>query len=377
MKEYEKKAADTVEPDTPQGVGPMKSRRSGSGGGSHELPCRESAPEALPQAHTGLLDGEHLSHPANAAPLADFLGQLQHDYGNAYVQRVVSEARETPAAAGQKEESGQSLDSSTRAEMETAFQENFGEVRIHTDSEAAKAAEQVGAQAFTRGKDIYFDQGVYEPATQGGKAVIAHELAHVVQQGEASSGHRELTLGPSGDTFEQEAEQAASRVLAGQRVNVTGRNSAPAIQRQGRVSWPTMPPPTITQHDRDITWTPPFTPIDAAGQFSISYFYNIGANIVVLTLGVPAQVAVLARPLYQIMETEDFELIDSGPEGSRAVLVRALRTATPPLRIQVTFTRNSFIYIVNFLIPTSDRAQQPAPPPQQQPPPPAGSTPRR
>lgn len=69
-------------------------------------------------------------------------------------------------------------------EMSSAFGRDFSGVRIHTDSHAEQLSEQIRAQAFTHGKDIYFNQGKYSPETQEGKRLLAHELTHVVQQGE-------------------------------------------------------------------------------------------------------------------------------------------------------------------------------------------------
>ena len=59
---------------------------------------------------------------------------------------------------------------------------DFGRVRVHTDARAAESARSVGALAYTVGNHIVFDAGLYAPATRRGKALLAHELTHVVQQ---------------------------------------------------------------------------------------------------------------------------------------------------------------------------------------------------
>lgn len=64
---------------------------------------------------------------------------------------------------------------------------DFGGVRLHTDAAAAEAAHSVGARAFTLGHDIFFAHGEYDPLSSGGRRLLAHELAHVGQQGGASS----------------------------------------------------------------------------------------------------------------------------------------------------------------------------------------------
>jgi hypothetical protein len=80
---------------------------------------------------------------------------------------------------------GQPLPVSVRRFMEPRFNADFSAVRIHTDAEAARAARQLGARAFTTGNHVYFGAGQYQPETPGGLELIAHELAHTVQQGAA------------------------------------------------------------------------------------------------------------------------------------------------------------------------------------------------
>ncbi len=77
---------------------------------------------------------------------------------------------------------GKALPKNTRAEMEVSFGRDFSEVNIHTDQEAAKMNKGLGAQAFTHGKDVYFNSGKYDPNSTKGKHLLAHELTHVVQQ---------------------------------------------------------------------------------------------------------------------------------------------------------------------------------------------------
>lgn len=77
---------------------------------------------------------------------------------------------------------GQPLPESTRRFFEPRFGQDFGGVRIHSDSNAAHLARGVNAQAFTTGSNIAFAQGKYEPETSSGKRLLAHELTHVVQQ---------------------------------------------------------------------------------------------------------------------------------------------------------------------------------------------------
>jgi uncharacterized protein DUF4157 len=78
---------------------------------------------------------------------------------------------------------GRALDEDTRGFMESRFGYDFNDVRIHTGSRAAESARALQAQAYTVGSDIVFAAGRYAPQTNSGRRLIAHELAHTVQQG--------------------------------------------------------------------------------------------------------------------------------------------------------------------------------------------------
>jgi hypothetical protein len=83
---------------------------------------------------------------------------------------------------------GFSLPAGTKDQMESSFGADFSNVRIHTDSSAVQMSEDLHAQAFTHGSDIYFNAGKYDTNSTAGKHLLAHELTHTVQQGAASPG---------------------------------------------------------------------------------------------------------------------------------------------------------------------------------------------
>ena len=85
---------------------------------------------------------------------------------------------------------GRPLDNATRAVMETRFGHDFSSIRVHSDDRAAASAERLGATAYAAGRHLVFARGQYAPGTERGRHLLAHELAHVVQQ----SGQR-----PGGD----------------------------------------------------------------------------------------------------------------------------------------------------------------------------------
>ena len=80
---------------------------------------------------------------------------------------------------------GHPLTADTRTAMEGAFGADFGAIRLHTDSSADRLSRRLSATAFTTGADVFFRAGTYQPATRVGASLLAHELAHTVQQGAA------------------------------------------------------------------------------------------------------------------------------------------------------------------------------------------------
>jgi len=77
---------------------------------------------------------------------------------------------------------GFAMPNDLRKDMEGKFRTSFRDVRIHIDKEAAGMCEIIHAQAFTHDYDIYFNEGMYNPDALSGRELLAHELAHVVQQ---------------------------------------------------------------------------------------------------------------------------------------------------------------------------------------------------
>jgi hypothetical protein len=78
--------------------------------------------------------------------------------------------------------SGHGLDDNTRSFMGEKFGYDFGHVRLHNDSYAARKSNELNAEAFTIGRDVFFNTGRYNPSSGEGKRLLAHELTHVVQQ---------------------------------------------------------------------------------------------------------------------------------------------------------------------------------------------------
>ncbi len=109
---------------------------------------------------------------------------------------------------------GASLDARLTGPMSAAYGHDFSNVRIHTDAAASWLAARYNSRAFTLGSHIAFASGEYQPGTPVGDALVAHELAHVVQQSGADLVDRPLEKGGTQDAFEEEADNAAVSAVA-------------------------------------------------------------------------------------------------------------------------------------------------------------------
>jgi hypothetical protein len=128
---------------------------------------------------------------------------------------------------------GQALEHPVLNEMRSLFDHDFGDVRIHTDDRSAESARMVHARAYTVGRDVVFASGQYSPGSGAGRRLLAHELAHIVQQRGARYAGSPVTLAPSSrdDGLELEAARASSRAVLGLPTPVVGASVGPALQR--------------------------------------------------------------------------------------------------------------------------------------------------
>jgi hypothetical protein len=124
---------------------------------------------------------------------------------------------------------GAPLDSATRARMEARFGHDFSRVRIHTDAKAAQSAQAVNALAYTVGHEIAFGAGQYAPQTQAGRRLLAHELAHVVQQQGGPPHVQRLTMSSPHESSEIDAERLAEAIASGGAAQRTGKTPLPAL----------------------------------------------------------------------------------------------------------------------------------------------------
>lgn len=128
--------------------------------------------------------------------------------------------------------SGRSLDAATREFMEPRFGHDFSGVRVHTDAKAVESAVAVNAQAYTVGQHLVFGRDQYQPQTQQGSLLLAHELTHVLQQGSASLPAVRLDVGEPDSLHERQADAVAATIDTERSFPSLESLSAPDLQRQ-------------------------------------------------------------------------------------------------------------------------------------------------
>jgi hypothetical protein len=122
--------------------------------------------------------------------------------------------------------SGSPLEPALRKDMEQRFGHDFSRVRVHLDAQAHQSAWDVNAHAYTVGNDIVFGEGRYLPATHEGRRLLAHELTHVLQQGQGGLLGNGMSV--QGDAFERQANAVSEEVIGGRSVRPMFHNLRPS-----------------------------------------------------------------------------------------------------------------------------------------------------
>jgi hypothetical protein len=131
-----------------------------------------------------------------------------------------------------------------RAQFEGSLGADLSGVRVHTDATSQAAAQSVGARAYTVGNDIHFNAGQFDPSSSGGQHLLAHEVAHTVQQRGGAGVQHKLEVGRVDDPLESEADSAADAMVTGAPAHVSAsgvigrkvqREELPPIEIHGGV----------------------------------------------------------------------------------------------------------------------------------------------
>ncbi|RFM26952.1 eCIS core domain-containing protein [Deminuibacter soli] len=160
--------------------------------------------------------GDHLEKEADHAATQAMQPQVAQpaklQAGSA--ARATAAVTAPPIVQNALQTQGEPLDAATRNKMEAKLGHDFSKVRVHADAQAAAAASSINAEAYTAGNHVVFGQGRYAPASGNGGRLLAHELAHVVQQGggggqvQRYEAGEHSQLGDAGDEFKKMATPA-------------------------------------------------------------------------------------------------------------------------------------------------------------------------
>jgi hypothetical protein len=168
----------------------------------------------------------------------DTLHRLQRSHGNQYVRRILQRSGDTGGEVSPEVEraiessrrGGDPLDTGVQSRMGKALDADFSGVRVHTGADADSLNRSLGARAFTIGQDVYFRGGEYNPATSGGRELLAHELTHVMQQNRERI-QSKLSVGSPNDIYEQEADNVTRAYRQWEEISF-GREGSD-VMRQG------------------------------------------------------------------------------------------------------------------------------------------------
>jgi hypothetical protein len=181
---------------------------------------REHAGSAPTTADDGVAPGRATRSSQLNAPghpiVSGLIQRKAHDDNgvDANADEALSRASQTTGAA---------LPTTIQRKFESSLGTDLSSVRVHTGETSAAAASAVSARAYTVGQDIHFAAGQYDPSSETGEQLLAHEVAHTVQQrGGTPVRQNKLEVSSPGDAAEHEADRAADAMVAGRSATVGG-----------------------------------------------------------------------------------------------------------------------------------------------------------
>lgn len=177
-------------------------------------PAAETDESASPQEAT--------RHPASARII-----DLQQAVGHQTAREMIGKA-----TADTSQSAGEPLAHDVRQGMEARFGADLSMVRVHTDGAAAESAEALRADAYTRGREIYFGAGKYAPKSADGQQLLAHELTHVIQQGghtDAATQAFPEAVSQPGDAAEREADSVSQALASAQPAPKIAAVTSPSV----------------------------------------------------------------------------------------------------------------------------------------------------
>lgn len=214
----------------------------------HDAGMHEETEELIGSYSPIILADPKAQRRSNTSPRAEMMQRAQQTHGNRAIQRFLSVQRTSANTyveevtddqlgnkIGKKSGSGDLLDEATRSRLEKELEENLSNVQVHTDAEADHLARAVKAPAFASGRNIFFQAGQFDPKSEDGMKLLAHQAIHTVQQSkgpvDGKPSDSGVIISDGSDTFEQEAQQKITEMEARQRSGSDGPAVDSAVQR--------------------------------------------------------------------------------------------------------------------------------------------------
>ena len=220
--------------------------------------CEDEKEKAAPTQHAPSMVTQRPSQGATTCPVALQSVEGQEEEYPPVSQAIIFRkaefaaprtiAQSAPSISDrlvERQAEGEPLPAMTRQRMESAFGHDFSRVRIHRGAEAGEISRQLSALAFTHGSHIYFGNGAYDPVGSSGKRLLAHELTHVVQQGQASPLQNSETAMPASVQAHAPEIQRVATWAAGAVHETNNLADSVLNDKPAGVTWPTLNGKTI------------------------------------------------------------------------------------------------------------------------------------
>lgn len=225
--------------------------------------------------------------------------------------QVSDPTKDTENRISNSKGSGNSMSPNIQAQMESGFGTDFSQVKIHNGASAADLNNQLGAQAFTTGNDIFFNSGKYNPETTAGKKLLAHELTHTIQQGSSAvSGNlNKIQRWPWDSEPDETPALTPEQQLEADKRRFTSRNYGPITYRRSEVSGSGFEASYLPSQEllnilvrAKLRFADTLT--DSGGTFSSpNYFMNQGGFLPIMN-ALPPSVQARILPFFQWNEAE-------------------------------------------------------------------------
>jgi len=247
---------------------------------------------------------------------------------------------QSPQSVMQSLGKGHALDSNTKSKMEGAFETSFSNVEIHTDGHAANIATGMNARAFAVGNHIAFASGEHKPGTLIGDTLMAHELAHVLQQNSTSGASYS-----SNSLLEEDADTTAvgvmAKVITGKDIDLSKKKKS-GIQsglRLSRCSSGEKEPEQTTVPVEKVPEEPPPPPPDPKELFKPVVETAIADDIISATdwtklRAKAAETGIDESDVRRVLSDLDFEsrssdIVANIIKGKQAIFLKLIKTYSP------------------------------------------------